>query len=138
MGPSVCKFSCIDGLNALLVAANIHCKNCDDGNHVNNDGCTTLCNVDTGWTCSGGTAAGPDTCKEICGDGYDYGTYACDDGNLLDGDGCSSKCTVEPGFTCKYGTMDFPDTCIETSCPTTPYDLGNFPCVDANNNNGDG
>ena len=75
-------------------------KDCDDGNAVENDGCSTLCNVNTGWTCTGGTSTTPDTCTEICGDGYDYFTYGCDDGNLIDGDGCDSTCTVESGWTC--------------------------------------
>lgn len=30
-----------------------------------------------------------DHCKEICGDGHDFGTYECDDGNKVSGDGCS-------------------------------------------------
>ena len=39
-------------------------------------------------------------CKEVCGDGLNYGTLACDDGNNDDGDGCSSTCEVETGFSC--------------------------------------
>ena len=38
---------------------------------------------------------------EICGDGYNMGTYECDDGNNIDGDGCSSTCKIEKGFECK-------------------------------------
>lgn len=58
------------------------------------------CNVEDGWICDGGTATGPDTCTEICGDGLDWFSYPCDDGNLIDGDGCDSTCNVEPGYTC--------------------------------------
>lgn len=39
---------------------------------MEDDGCSTLCNVNTGWTCTGGTATNADTCTEVCGDGYDY------------------------------------------------------------------
>lgn len=35
---------------------------------------------------------GATNCVEICGDGYNYGSYQCDDGNIISGDGCSSKC----------------------------------------------
>jgi cysteine-rich repeat protein len=35
---------------------------------------------------------GVEGCIEICGDGFNYGSYECDDGNLLDKDGCNSKC----------------------------------------------
>lgn len=63
-------------------------KDCDDGNAVEEDGCSSICNINTGWTCTGGTLTTADTCTETCGDGYDYGNYACDDGNLIDGDGC--------------------------------------------------
>ena len=96
-GPSVCSFSCIQGTNVYFYDAvtgdwMYNQKPCDDGNTVNGDGCTQYCNVETGWTCNGGTDTSPDTCTEICGDGYDYGNYPCDDGNLVDGDGCSSTC----------------------------------------------
>ena len=92
MGPSICTFSCKNGKNPLFVIAKKYGKDCDDGDNLNENGCTNLCNVDTGWTCSGGTAALPDTCKETCGDGYDYNTLPCEDGNLLSDDGCSSTC----------------------------------------------
>lgn len=39
-------------------------------------------------------------CKEVCGDGINYGFYQCDDGNVISGDGCSSKCMLEPGWVC--------------------------------------
>lgn len=45
-------------------------EECDDGNYVNGDGCTS-CAIDLGYTCArtGATAATPDTCTRMCGDG---------------------------------------------------------------------
>lgn len=110
---------------------------CDDGNHVDNDGCNSLCVVETGFTCTGGTATTPDVCTEICGDGLDFGNYACDDGNTRDGDGCSSTCTIETGWTCASGTPNWPDICVET-CSAVNRDYGTFACIDANVAAGDG
>jgi cysteine-rich repeat protein len=68
---------------------------CDDGGTANNDGCSSTCTVETGWSCPGGTA-----CAPICGDGLKKGTEACDDGNTTPADGCSATCQVEPGYSC--------------------------------------
>jgi len=54
---------------------------CDDGNLDEYDGCTSDCVVSFGWDCSGGTDTLPDSCIEICGDGYNLGLIDCDDGN---------------------------------------------------------
>jgi len=45
-------------------------EECDDGNYVDGDGCTS-CAIDLGYTCArtGATAATPDTCTHMCGDG---------------------------------------------------------------------
>lgn len=37
---------------------------CDDGNLIDDDGCNAQCLVETGWTCSGGTATSADTCVD--------------------------------------------------------------------------
>ena len=87
---------------------------CDDANHESGDGCSSICHVERGYSCIGGTTTTPDVCTEICGDGIDHGFYECDDGNLEDGDGCSSTCTVENGYTCFGGNFDQPDECDET------------------------
>ena len=60
-------------------------EECDDGNLINGDGCSSTC-----------TLEGPPT----CGDGLIWLGEECDDGNALGGDGCSSTCQVEPGYTC--------------------------------------
>lgn len=63
---------------------------CDDGNAEPGDGCSGLCTVEPGWTCTGA----PSLCAR-CGDGELGVGEQCDDGNLVDGDGCSSACTAE-------------------------------------------
>ncbi len=40
-------------------------ENCDDGNTVDGDGCSSTCTIESGWGCSGA----PSSCTEICGDG---------------------------------------------------------------------
>jgi len=80
---------------------------CDDFNLQIKDGCDDTCSIEFGWSCSGGSAAGPDTCIEICGDGYDLGEYGCDDGNLKDGDGCDQYCFIETGFYCNEGVPEY-------------------------------
>ena len=75
---------------------------CEDGNAVNGDGCTNGCEVEYGWECGQGDPLEWDFCKEICGDGHNWGNYMCDDGNYNSGDGCSQLCYVEKGYNCTY------------------------------------
>ena len=53
---------------------------CDDGNILSGDGCSSGCFLETGYECSGGTHSSPDKCDEVCGDGVNLGMYECDDG----------------------------------------------------------
>lgn len=63
---------------------------CDDGNLLNGDGCSSSCQIEYGWSCSGGSLASADTCNAKCGNGViDGASEMCDDGNLVSGDGCS-------------------------------------------------
>ena len=59
-------------------------EQCDDGNVLNGDGCSSTCTIEVPLpvVCGNGIAQGP--------------TEQCDDGNLGDGDGCSATCTIEP------------------------------------------
>ena len=106
-GPGdICEAGC--GLGTTPIDS---VKECDDGNSNSNDGCSTNCHVECGWTCSGG---GPgdnqvDVCSAVCGDGARGGDEQCDDGNLETGDGCSAGCGVEIGYTCvHYEPPDYP------------------------------
>lgn len=77
------------------VLAALNNYECDDGNNVSGrllvyhyigDGCSDVCRIETGWTCSGGNETSASTCTEICGDGIRF-FAACDDENTNDGDG---------------------------------------------------
>ncbi|HSN84375.1 MAG TPA: DUF4215 domain-containing protein, partial [Polyangiales bacterium] len=84
-------------------------EQCDDGNLVGGDGCTSSCVLEVCGdgvvndggreTCEPpGTALCDDTCQArtpLCGDGYRTPPEQCEDGNLLDGDGCTSACVRE-------------------------------------------
>ena len=96
LDPTDCAPICGDG----LVLGD---EQCDDGNLDSEDGCSDICLVETGWTCTGE----PSTCIEddgtaapVCGDGIVETGEACDDGNTEDGDGCSATCAVEDGWSC--------------------------------------
>jgi cysteine-rich repeat protein len=62
---------CSDGV------VNQSTEECDDGNRVDGDGCSSTCTI------------------EICGDGLVDAGEECDDGNIVDGDGCSANCEFE-------------------------------------------
>ena len=119
--------SCGDG----TVAGN---EECDDGNTVSGDGCSSTCAVEAGYTCPTPGKA----CKKIefCGDGVvnlDIGEQ-CDDGNALSGDGCSAVCTIEPNFFCP--TPGAP--CISTVKCGDGKVTGSETCDDGNAVSGDG
>ncbi len=71
-------------------------EGCDDGGNLSGDGCSPLCTVEPGWSCSGE----PSHCTAVCGDGLVTANEACDDGDLSSGDGCSATCTIESGYSC--------------------------------------
>ncbi|CAG9325115.1 unnamed protein product [Blepharisma stoltei] len=58
-----CKETCGKGVNRGQLE-------CDDGNTISGDGCSSTCTIESGWTCEGKT---PDVCERI---NYDYGPYA--------------------------------------------------------------
>ncbi|HEY3359336.1 MAG TPA: DUF4215 domain-containing protein, partial [Polyangia bacterium] len=70
-------------------------EQCDDGNNVGGDGCSSACQNEI---------------EPRCGDGYlDLGEE-CDDGNNVSGDGCSSGCQLEtPG--CGDGVKSATEEC---------------------------
>ena len=40
-------------------------EQCDDGNTLNGDGCSSNCTFELGWECSGGSGSSADTCKVL-------------------------------------------------------------------------
>jgi cysteine-rich repeat protein len=84
---------------------------CDDGNALNNDGCSALCAVEIP-SCGDGLTALDEECDDAnseeddaclngcrtarCGDGRVWVSVEdCDDGARVNGDGCSSDCLFE-------------------------------------------
>lgn len=85
-------------------------EQCDDSNSNSGDGCSSTCNIESGWICTGE----PSVCEEsggICGDGIIETGEQCDDSNSNSSDGCSSTCSVESGWTC----IGEPSSCTEVS-----------------------
>jgi cysteine-rich repeat protein len=101
-------------------------EECDDGAHLNGDGCSANCLnetgsevcgngiVEAGEACDDGNTTGGDGCdanclSENCGNGILDPGEDCDDNNLTDGDGCSSYCTGEfknAGHFCGDGQIN--------------------------------
>ena len=73
-------------------------EQCDDGNTVSGDGCSSTCALEPNFVCP--TAGAPCVATQLCGDGKIRGTEQCDDGNTGSGDGCSSTCQLEAGWIC--------------------------------------
>jgi len=71
-------------------------EQCDDQNTDDGDGCSSSCEIESGWSCD----FEPSECSSQCDDGVVVGDEECDDGNGAGGDGCSSSCTVEAGWLC--------------------------------------
>ena len=93
-----CVATCGDGVRSHYV------EECDDGNLVDGDGCSSGCEVEAGWTCVGSWCE-TGACSPVCGDGIVIlGSEECDDGNWWAYDGCSGSCTVECGWECSGGS----------------------------------
>ena len=80
--------------------------------------------MEVGYECSrvDNTAANPDVCTLLCGNGALNSGELCDDNNESSGDGCSSSCSIESGYECNRLdlTAANPDLCT-----VLPYICGN-------------
>jgi cysteine-rich repeat protein len=101
---------------------------CDDNNTANGDGCSNLCEIETGYACGGA----PSMCAPVCGDGLVVGGEHCDDGNTDGGDGCTATCTIDDGYQC----TGIPSTCL-TVCGDGLV-VGDEGCDDGNLGDDDG
>ena len=126
-----CRIPCGDGIRHIVAG-----EECDDGNIINGDGCTSDCRIETGYTCP--TVGWPQIlltpCRPICGDGLRLGDEECDDNNNMAGDGCGADCKVEIGWFC-IRTNDA-EVCLNT-CLNGVIDPGEE-CDDANTFSDDG
>src|SRR6185369_4875870 len=125
-------------------------EECDDGDTDSGDGCSTLCQIEPGWTCP---AFGQPCQPPVCGDGKVASNEGCDDGNKEGGDGCSPACEVEDGWrcrapgkpcvplcgdgkkvggeTCDDNNTDPDDGCSPTCLREPGWDCSQQPCVKA-------
>ena len=67
-------------------------EQCEDGNLLPFDGCSSTCKNEPVCKDASGNAI---ACQSVCGDGLVFPDEDCDDGNLRDGDGCDSHCKLE-------------------------------------------
>jgi len=106
-------------------------EQCDDGNTTAGDGCSRICQIPSGWSCSGT----PSVCTMagVCGDGILGATEICDDGNMTGGDGCAADCkSVDPGFECRVPGRPCVPACGDSMIK------GMEQCDDGNTTDGDG
>ena len=106
-------------------------ETCDDEGTVGGDGCSSLCSIEPGYTCSGQ----PSSCDAICGDGLVRGGEACDDGLLGISGCCTASCQIQiAGVACRdvAGVCDVAEVCDGSSsiCPTDLFRSTEFQCRD--------
>ena len=113
---------------------------CDDENTSNNDGWSSTCSVEIGWTWSGGNSSAKDTWSEIWGDGKRFNSIStyCDDGNTTNNDGCDSSCLIESGWTWSGGHSSTNDIWTEIWGDGKRFNSKSSYWDDGNTNNGDG
>jgi len=88
-------------------------EQCDDGGMLQEDGCSAICRLESGWACEGA----PSVCTRVCGNGLIDEAEQCDDGNLNWDDGCTPDCYVEEGWECD--AMSEPTDCVFVGSPDT-------------------
>ena len=91
-------------------------ETCDDNNTINNDGCSNVCQIESGWSCS----SQPSVCTRLCGNGVINPGEQCDGGSC-----CNLDCTFKSSSTiCRVsqGICDTQEACTGTSA-SCPADL---------------
>ncbi len=140
-------------------------EECDDGNAVAGDGCTSDCRIvrcgdgirDDPEPCDDGNGVNTDACTTTChlaacGDGFvQQGVEQCDDGNQDNGDSCLNACLAAgcgDGFVqqgveqCDDANSGNGDACVadcrDASCGDGFVEQGVEQCDDGNLLDGDG
>lgn len=114
---------------------------CDDGNTASGDGCSDVCQQETGFNCSGT----PSVCTAICGDGVVLGSEQCDDMNTVTESCtygqtactvCSATCQMVAGATsyCGDSTTDMTnmEMCDDGNAMTESCTYGALSCTVCN------
>ncbi|CAD8153931.1 unnamed protein product [Paramecium octaurelia] len=111
-------------------------EQCDDGNTIQNDGCSISCEYQCHIACLNcdkgkclecdrylGYFESNKQCSSKCGDGlWEQNTEQCDDGNLVNQDGCDSDCKIEVDWYCESQAMQI-SICIFKRQPTIQLKL---------------
>jgi cysteine-rich repeat protein len=97
-------------------------EECDDGNQVDGDSCSSTCQ--TPAVCGDGVVEGGEECDgtpgctasctlepAACGNGAVEAGEQCDDGNSIDDDSCSNACTTNPDAVCGDGIIQSAEQC---------------------------
>jgi cysteine-rich repeat protein len=108
---------------------------CDDGNTVTGDGCSSICEVEEGYSWTNSGPLTPHVCVDKWGDGMIIDDKW-DDGNTKDGDRCSSSCKKESGFDWIEDALTGKSVWKEEWGDGKNY--GYYECDDGNTNNTDG
>lgn len=106
-------------------------ESCDDGNRSDDDGCSSRCQLEAGWTCESTPMS---VCVELCGDGVVTPGEECDlgTGNGDPVGGCGLDCRVlsicgdgkvSAGEQCDNGSMNNDQLygSCRTDCRIGPY-----------------
>jgi len=114
-------------------------ENCDDGNTKSADGCSSACQIESGYTCPNPGSL----CHlvQYCGDGLLNGSEQCDDANLKPGDCCDGNCHLEPNCACTTLTPALSppkQVCSSTMVCGDGKRTGTEACDDGNTKPGDG
>ncbi|MBN1494185.1 DUF4215 domain-containing protein [Candidatus Peregrinibacteria bacterium] len=80
-------------------------EECDDGNNIDGDGCSSDCKIEL-------------YSAAMCGDGIIQAPEECDDGNNNDGDGCSAACEIEEIVNVRFVLKAVPE--FRTAAATHP------------------
>ena len=131
--PSLPVCVCGDGVRCQNATLGQY-EGCDDGNTKNDDGCSSTCYVEFGWSCPNpGHPCQSSRSEYQCGNGLLSQNERCDDGNTASGDGCSGDCqTIEPGWSCRVPGRPCTPLCGDGVL------IGGEACDDGNTLSGDG
>ena len=96
------NFACTKCGNSIFISGDG--EQCDDGNDSNGDGCSSSCQIETGYSCD--TQSNPLSSCDLCGNNKRGGTEGCDDGTD-DDEGCAPGCQMPgnmDGWACSGGS----------------------------------
>jgi len=116
-----CSATCGDGVRSH------YAEECDDGNLVDGDGCSSGCEVEEGWTCVGGWCE-TGTCSPVCGDGIVIRTADCDYAHRRSQGGNRSKAGAGAAFQRALRSQVAADAPARNGLPSAQLSGGRLLC----------